>query len=191
MTICKACLKTVRVLCFWFFFFNVKSKWRSPRPLLQFSALWIQNFLEVSDTRILVMCQAILFFHLEGSCLPHMQPHTPTSLDLFLRLLFSFPGCAALLALFAFVKERITLQASFVFLIVLRSPHPLGISLFTFFLSILNHVMSCFREAESLHFLSGQVPLCPISGCLISLDPPPRESAAFKVVIKTQRSFVF
>lgn len=114
VTIRKACLKMGEKNSIWVgfqVFENVKLKPRLSSPFLKFSSSWVHNLTEVSDVRVIVIGQAVLFFHTWESS--HAGgAWTPTaSLDVWLR----HPFCARLCrgaSLFAFAKKRKSRKAS-------------------------------------------------------------------------------
>lgn len=170
VTMRKPCLKTENgSVCIASVFVNGKSKLRCPGPFLKCSPFWIQTVPAVSDGRLIVTSRKLFSFKLEGCRLTRVVAcMLTTSLEVLLRLLFHVQVMQQPFSLSAFAKKRITFKAFSVVLGVLLSHN----SLFIFFLSTLNHITNYFPE-EFLHFISGQVPLYPISPCLISLDAPP------------------
>lgn len=188
MAICKACLKNNNKILFELLLFSliVKSKLRLPSPLLKFSSLWIQNLMEVLNIRISVMCQEISFLptwgkssNTDGS---HIYP--PRAWIYFSDYCFHsldkqlcYPIC--------FCKKRITLRFSLYSSLCFESRMLLLFLCLPFSCRYLI-TLWIVSMSESLHFLSGLVPLYPISICLISLDLPPWESPSVKVIIKTQ-----
>ena len=159
--LCKACLKTEgksKVLsCFCLLKCKIQNK--STKSLSEIFIFKDAQFSGGIDGRGFVICQEIL-------CLQTWEPsHSGappcTSQTRSSDLCFPFPERGSHASLSAFAKEN---KAFLLFLVVLLSHNSLIISLFTIFLSILNHITNRFHK-----WISPSA-----SGCFaLSHQPPP------------------